>query len=417
MARISRFVAVITLSASALALALPLVVPPGTAAAASPGTYVVKNGDSLFGIATKLEVSLTALLNANGLAITSTILPGQQLQVPGAAVPATPAAPATGGTYVVKAGDSLGRIASKHQVALTALLSVNGMTAGSLILPGQTISLPVGAVLQGSSAPAPAAPATGGTYVVTVGDSLGRIASKHQVALTALLSVNGMTTGSLILPGQTISLPAGAVVAAPAAPAAPATPSAPAAGGSYIIQAGDSLARIASRHGVTLTALLQVNGMTAGSLILPGQTISLPSGARLSTPNAGSSPAPAAGSPIGIVVSYAMAQQGKPYQFFTAGPDTFDCSGLTKAAYAQIGVSLIHQSASQARQGRAVDFVNEPIQAGDLIFLITRNNEVINHVGMAINSTQWIHAPAPGQPVRVGPIPSRTIIVAVRRFV
>ena len=168
---------------------------------------------------------------------------------------------------------------------------------------------------------------------------------------------------------------------------------------------------------MTLAALLQVNGMTTTSLILPGQTISLPSGARLSTPNAGSSPAPAAGSPIDIVVSYALAQQGKPYQFFTAGPDTFDCSGLTKAAYAQIGVSLIHQSASQARQGRAVDFVNEPIQAGDLIFLITRNNEVINHVGMAISSTQWIHAPAPGQPVRVGPIPSRTIIVAVRRFV
>jgi LysM repeat protein len=413
MARISRFVAVVTLSASALAL--PLIVPVGSAAAASPSTYVVKNGDSLFGIATKLQVTLTALLNANGLTISSTILPGQQLQVPGAGAPATPTAPVTGGTYVVKAGDSLGRIASKHQVSLTALLSVNGMTTSSLILPGQTISLPAGAVVAAPASPAtPAAPAAGGSYVVKAGDSLGRIASKHRVSLTALLSVNGMTTSSLILPGQTISLPAGAVVAAPAAPA---TPAAPTAGGSYIIQAGDSLARIASRHGVTLPALLQVNGMTTSSLILPGQTISLPSGARLSTPNAGSSPAPAAGSPIDIVVSFALAQQGKPYRFFTAGPDTFDCSGLTKAAYAQIGVSLIHQSASQARQGRAVDFVNEPIKAGDLIFLITRNNEVINHVGMAINSTQWIHAPAPGQPVRVGPIPSRTIIVAVRRFV
>ena len=78
--------------------------------------------------------------------------------MPGAAAPATPAAPATGGTYVVKAGDSLGRIASKHQVSLTALLAVNGMTTSSLILPGQTISLPAGAVLQGSSAPRPLRP-------------------------------------------------------------------------------------------------------------------------------------------------------------------------------------------------------------------------------------------------------------------
>ena len=379
------------------------------AAAASPSNYVVKNGDSLFGIATKLRVPLTDLLTANGLTIASTILPGQQLQVPGAGAPAAPAAPATGGSYVVKAGDSLGRIASKHQVLLSALLAVNTMTTSSLILPGQTISLPVGAVTQ--SPAAPAAAVTGGPYVVKAGDSLGRIASKHQVSLSALLAANTMTTSSLILPGQTITLPAGAVVPAPAAPAAPAS------GGSYVVQAGDSLGRIASRHGVTLPALLQVNAMTATSLILPGQTVSLPAGARLSTPNAGASPAPAAGSPIDTVVSYALAQQGKPYQFFSAGPDTFDCSGLTKAAYAQIGVSLIHQSASQARQGRAVDFVNQPIQAGDLIFLITRDNEVINHVGMAISSTQWIHAPAPGQPVRVGSIPSRTIIVSVRRFV
>jgi LysM repeat protein len=406
MARISRFVALIALLASALAL--PLVLPAATASAAS-STYVVKNGDSLFGIATKLHVPLNDLLSANGLTIASTILPGQQLQVPGAATPAAPAAPATGGSYLVKSGDSLGRIASKHQVSLTSLLAVNGMTTSSLILPGQTITLPAGAVVQAPAAPP--APATGGSYLVKSGDSLGRIASKHQVSLTSLLAANGMTTSSLILPGQTITLPAGAVIQAPAAPAAPAT------GGSYVVLAGDSLGRIASRHAVTLAALLAVNRMTAASLILPGQTITLPSGARLSTPNAGSSPAPATGSPIDIVVSYALAQQGKPYQFFSAGPDTFDCSGLTKAAYARIGVSLIHHSASQARQGRAVDFVNEPIQAGDLIFLITRNNQVINHVGMAISSTQWIHAPAPGQPVRVGSIPSRTIIVAVRRFV
>ena len=61
--------------------------------------------------------------------------------------------------------------------------------------------------------------------------------------------------------------------------------------------------------------------------------------------------------------------------------------------------------------------MTEPIQAGDLIFLITRDNEVINHVGLAISSTQWIHAPAPGQPVRVGSIPSKSVIVAVRRYV
>ncbi len=341
MARISRFVATLALSASVLVL------HGGTPVGAAPNGgessgYVVKRGDSLYGIATKLGVPLPDLLAANGMIVSSTILAGQQLQVPGAAAPAVAA---TGGSYTIKAGDSLGGIASRHGVSLQALLATNGMTAKSLILPGQTITLPAGA----------AAPA-----------------------------------------------------AAPAAPAAPAG-----GAGSYVVQAGDSLGGIASRHGVSLPALLAANGMTANSLILPGQTIALPDGARLSTPT---SAAPT-GTAIDTVVSYALAQQGKPYQFFADGPESFDCSGLTKAAYAQIGVTLIHQSASQARQGRSVDFMNEPIQAGDLIFLITRDNQVINHVGMAINATQYVHAPAPNQPVRVGPIPSKDIIVAVRRYV
>ena len=76
---------------------------------------------------------------------------------------------------------------------------------------------------------------------------------------------------------------------------------------------------------------------------MPGQQLR-PGGA------AGPAPAPVASSPntdtpIDRVVSYAMAQLGKPYRFFTAGPNTYDCSGLTLAAYAQIGVTLIHHSA------------------------------------------------------------------------
>ena len=81
-----------------------------------------------------------------------------------------------GGTYTVKAGDSLGRISAKHGVTLSALLSVNGMSATSLILPGQVIQLPVGATAgsgSGGSGGAPATPA-GSTYTVKAGDSLGQ---------------------------------------------------------------------------------------------------------------------------------------------------------------------------------------------------------------------------------------------------
>ena len=52
-----------------------------------------------------------------------------------------------------------------------------------------------------------------------------------------------------------------------------------------------------------------------------------------------------------------------------------------------VGVTLIHHSASQARQGRPVDFYSQPIQPGDLVFVSTNGSGAINHVGIAINDT------------------------------
>jgi peptidoglycan endopeptidase LytE len=212
---------------------------------------------------------------------------------------------------------------------------------------------------------------------------------------------------SLILPGQKITLPAGATAQPTGTPG-----NAPAAGGSYTVKAGDSLGRIASRHGVSLSALLSVNGMTVSSLILPGQKITLPAGATAQPTN---TPSPSAG--VAKVIEFALAQQGKPYAFATAGPDTYDCSGLTRRAYLQIGINLIHQSAAQALQGRAVAYTSEPILPGDLVFMATRGNDVISHVGIALSQTTWIQARRPGDVVRVGPMPSLSSIVAVRRYV
>ena len=75
------------------------------------------------------------------------------------------------------------------------------------------------------------------------------------------------------------------------------------------------------------------------------------------------------------------------------------------------------QSASQATQGTAVSFWSEPIRPGDLVFMATKGNDVITHVGIAIDNDTWIQARRPGDVVRVGPMPSKSSIVAVRRFI
>jgi LysM repeat protein len=303
--------------------------------------------------------------------------------------------------YVVKEGDSLGRIAQKLGVRLPDLLSANDMTMNSLILPGQQLVVPQ----------APSGVGSAGSYTVKAGDSLSVIASRHKVSLAALLAANGMTASSLIMPGMTLSLPAGAVTATTTSNATTAASAASAA--TYTVKAGDSLSAIAGRNRVALAALLSANNMTATSLITPGMTLALPAGA--SPAQAQTTDQPAAGSRIDTV-QFALSQQGKPYQFAASGPDAYDCSGLTRRAYAQIGINLVHQSAAQATQGTAVAFWSEPILPGDLVFMATRGNDVISHVGIAIDGDTWIQARRPGDVVRVGPMPAKTSIVAVRRF-
>ena len=120
---------------------------------------------------------------------------------------------------------------------------------------------------------------------------------------------------------------------------------------------------------------------------------------------------------IAPVLSFALAQQGKPYAFNTSGPDSYDCSGLTMAAFAEIGISLPHYSGAQVRYGAAVDWAVSPIMPGDLVFLESSvGSGVINHVGIATSATQWVHAPRSGDVVRTGSIPMYRV-VAVRRLV
>ena len=117
------------------------------------------------------------------------------------------------------------------------------------------------------------------------------------------------------------------------------------------------------------------------------------------------------------VLAFTVEQLGKPYLWGGAGPDAFDCSGLAMRAYQQIRINLPHSSTAQAHYGRAVEWHNEAIQPGDLIF--HRGSVPVHdlgHVGIAVNSSQWIVAPKSGDVISLRPIPFDRI-QAVRRLV
>ncbi len=89
---------------------------------------------------------------------------------------------------------------------------------------------------------------------------------------------------------------------------------------------------------------------------------------------------------------------GKPYVFGSEGPNSFDCSGLTKTAWASVGVHLEHYTRDQLGEGRAVS--RSELQPGDLVFFYSP----VSHVGIYVGNGQMVHASTYGQPVKVASV-------------
>jgi cell wall-associated NlpC family hydrolase len=109
-------------------------------------------------------------------------------------------------------------------------------------------------------------------------------------------------------------------------------------------------------------------------------------------------------------VSTAMAQIGDPYVWGAAGPDAFDCSGLTQYAYAAAGISLPHSSSMQSTMGVPVS--RSDLQPGDLLFFYSP----VSHVGMYIGDGQMVHAATSGEPVKTAAIDSMGSFTSARRI-
>ncbi len=116
----------------------------------------------------------------------------------------------------------------------------------------------------------------------------------------------------------------------------------------------------------------------------------------------------AASGSAGTAVQFAMAQVGDAYVYGAAGPDAYDCSGLTMAAWAAAGVALPHSSGAQYGSGPHISA--SALQPGDLVFYYSP----ISHVGMYIGNGMIVHAANPGTGVAVAGLYSMPYVGAVR---
>jgi peptidoglycan DL-endopeptidase CwlO len=118
-------------------------------------------------------------------------------------------------------------------------------------------------------------------------------------------------------------------------------------------------------------------------------------------------PSPASGGAV-AVVDFALAQVGKAYVWASAGPGSYDCSGLTMMAWAQAGVSLPHSSGAQMSAGTPVS--ESELLPGDLVFYYSP----VSHVGIYIGNGQIVDAANPSTGVRVATLHSMPYSGAVR---
>jgi LysM repeat protein len=219
------------------------------------------------------------------------VLDGAATQTPGGPT-ATPTPGANPGTYTVQPGDSLSSIARRFNTTVQAIVAANNLRNADTIFVGQVLTLPGGAAPAPTATPAPGATATSapgttatpapnpGSYTVQAGDTLGSIARRFNTTVQAIVAANQLRDVNLIFVGQVLTLPGGigappAATAAPGATAGPtvtATPLAPGQTISYVVQAGDSLIRLARRFGTTPERIRQLNNLT-GDVIFVGQTL------------------------------------------------------------------------------------------------------------------------------------------------
>ena len=249
----------------------------------SGGNYIVQSGDTLYSIARRSGMNLNTLLSINGLSQSSVIFPGQSLTVgqsDGRTVSAgytpsktTATSTSTSGTYTVQAGDTLYSIARRSGVSLNTLLSINGLSQSSIIFPGQslTVGQSDGRTVSAGYTPSKTT-STSGTYTVQAGDTLYSIARRSGVSLNTLLSINGLSQSSVIRPGQTLSV-SGNASQATATQVSYQSAGSTSGNGTYTVKAGDTLYRIAYNHGISLTTLLSINGLSETSTIRPGQQL------------------------------------------------------------------------------------------------------------------------------------------------
>lgn len=362
-----------------------------------------------------------------------------------------PVAEASSSSYTVVKGDTLTKIANANKTTISQLKQWNNLKNDSIYVgqkltvsavkqpptitkpttPPTTTKPPVVNSTQPSKPSTPTGTSTS-TYQVVKGDSLSKIAKAVNASVADLKKWNGLSSDTIYV-GQQLKVDevktnSSTPVVQPekekptnssTPPKNDSTNTSPSetVAQSYVVVKGDSLSKIATKFGVTVTDLKHVNQLSA-DLIYIGQVLKVNTTSSQEEPEIGLNPKEIVASDLAIdaklskeipiknnvtangqaiysqALKIADSLKGIPYLFSGNTPAGFDCSGFVKFVFASAGVDIARKSSNDYFMNDTT-IVENPVP-GDIIFFKNTYIEGISHMGIYLGDGQFIHAGSSG---------------------
>ncbi|NLZ86672.1 MAG: LysM peptidoglycan-binding domain-containing protein [Gammaproteobacteria bacterium] len=233
--------------------------------------YQVKRGETLYSIASQSKLSVSELAALNGFAANSGLRIGQTIKIPaGSQVPET---------YTVQSGDTLTGIAAKYNLSMDQVASLNAISRNAGLRVGQRLKLTGEAAepVRESVAETVSKHMKSDSHVVKSGETLSSIARQYHLQVKYLADLNGLNANGNVRIGQRLKIVGDVPTDKKAEDVkVAATPVASRATESYTVKSGESLNAIASRLGITVTELAELNNLSPRAGLRVSQTIQIP---------------------------------------------------------------------------------------------------------------------------------------------
>lgn len=191
--------------------------------------YTVQKGDTLYKIANEYNLTVDDLIEYNNLSSTNLSI-GQKILIPNEIINESEY-----DTYIVKAGDSLYRIAINYNTTVDNLMDINNLSSNLLSI-GQKLLVPKTTNQTPNNF----------NYVVKLGDTLYSIANKYNTTVDEIKKLNNLTS-NLLNVGQTLKIPSSSEV-------------------TYVVKSGDNLYSIANKYNTTVDEIKRKNNLTSNLL-------------------------------------------------------------------------------------------------------------------------------------------------------